>query len=112
IDLPITKKALQMMEIDEIGLDEIDRKILFSIIDKFGGGPVGLDTLSASTGEDPVTMEDVYEPFLLQLGFIARTPRGRIVLSAAYNHLNRSLPKDKKDIIETFEKFGDINGNN
>ncbi|MDD4211753.1 MAG: Holliday junction branch migration DNA helicase RuvB, partial [Clostridia bacterium] len=77
-------KALTMMEIDKIGLDFVDRRILNTIIDKFNGGPVGLDTLAASTGEEAITIEDVYEPYLLQLGFIARTPRGRIALTSAY----------------------------
>ena len=75
------------MEIDELGLDFIDRKILESIIKKFGGGPVGLDTLSATISEDATTIEDVYEPYLLQIGFIARTPRGRVALEPAYKHL-------------------------
>ena len=82
----ITNKTLQIMEIDELGLDTIDRKILLSIINKFGGGPVGLDTLSATISEDATTIEDVYEPYLLQLGFISRTPRGRIALEPAYKH--------------------------
>ncbi len=89
----ITDQALAKMEIDELGLDFIDRKILESIIYKFGGGPVGLDTLSATISEDPGTIEDVYEPYLLQLGFIARTPRGRIVLENAYRHLGISIPQ-------------------
>ena len=83
----ITDQALAKMEIDELGLDFIDRKILESIIYKFGGGPVGLDTLSATIGEDAGTIEDVYEPYLLQLGFIARIPRGRIAMENAYRHL-------------------------
>ncbi len=83
----ITDQALTKMEIDELGLDFIDRKILESIIYKFGGGPVGLDTLSATIGEDAGTIEDVYEPYLMQLGFIARTPRGRIAMENAYHHL-------------------------
>ena len=83
----ITDNALAKMEIDELGLDFIDRKILESIIYKFGGGPVGLDTLSATIGEDAGTIEDVYEPYLMQLGFIARTPRGRIALENAYHHI-------------------------
>lgn len=83
----ITDQALAKMEIDELGLDFIDRKILESIIYKFGGGPVGLETLSATISEDSGTIEDVYEPYLMQLGFISRTPRGRIALENAYNHL-------------------------
>ncbi len=88
----ITDQALSKMEIDELGLDFIDRKILESIIYKFGGGPVGLDTLSATISEDSGTIEDVYEPYLLQLGFIARTPRGRVALEPAYRHLGISYP--------------------
>lgn len=83
----IADKTLDIMEIDEIGLDFIDRKILNSIIHKFSGGPVGLDTLAATISEDATTIEDVYEPYLLQLGFIARTPRGRVALEPAYKHL-------------------------
>ena len=92
----IADQALAKMEIDELGLDFIDRKILESIIYKFGGGPVGLDTLSATIGEDSGTIEDVYEPYLLQLGFIARTPRGRVVLENAYNHLGLEVPSQNK----------------
>lgn len=84
----IASEALDMLDIDEIGLDDTDRNILKTIIQKFAGGPVGLDTLAASTGEENVTIEDVYEPYLLQMGFISRTPRGRIVTSSAYDHLN------------------------
>lgn len=79
--------ALGRMEIDDLGLDFVDRRILETMIHKFNGGPVGLDTLAAITGEESATIEDVYEPYLLQLGFIARTPRGRIALEPAYNHI-------------------------
>ncbi len=89
----ITDQALAKMEIDELGLDFIDRKILESIIYKFGGGPVGLDTLSATIGEDAGTIEDVYEPYLMQLGFVARTPRGRIAMENAYHHLGITYDK-------------------
>lgn len=82
----IANKTLEIMEIDELGLDTIDRKILLTMINKFKGGPVGLDTLSATISEDASTIEDVYEPYLLQLGFISRTPRGRTVLEPAYRH--------------------------
>ena len=100
IDEEMCKKALQMMDIDDLGLDLTDRKILLAMIEKFGGGPVGLETISASTGEDAVTIEDVYEPYLLQLGFIARTPRGRIVLPKAYKHLGKKLSEDKlKELV-------------
>ncbi|MBK5251639.1 MAG: Holliday junction branch migration DNA helicase RuvB [Peptostreptococcaceae bacterium] len=80
-------KAMELLEVDPLGLDGVDRKILMTIIEKFDGGPVGLDTLAASTGEEKNTIEDVYEPYLLQLGFINRTPRGRVVTSRGYKHL-------------------------
>jgi len=83
----VAREALELLEVDSIGLDEVDRKILRTIIEKYNGGPVGLDTLAASTGEESTTIEDVYEPFLLQMGFIARTPRGRVVTPLAYRHL-------------------------
>lgn len=88
----VAKRALDAMEVDEIGLDQTDRNMLLTIIQKFNGGPVGLDTLAASTSEDSETIEDVYEPYLLQLGFIARTPRGRIAMRAAYEHLGIVQP--------------------
>lgn len=86
IDLKVAKHALDALEVDEIGLDGVDRNMLLSIINKFSGGPVGLDTLAASIGEDPGTIEDVYEPFLIQLGFINKTPRGRMATKHAYEH--------------------------
>ena len=89
----IANKTLQIMEIDDLGLDTIDRKILTTMITKFGGGPVGLDTLAATISEDASTIEDVYEPYLLQLGFISRTPRGRVVMESAYKHFGLSLNK-------------------
>lgn len=85
----IADQALQMLEVDRLGLDRIDRTVLLTIIDKFDGGPVGLDTIAASIGEESETIEDVYEPYLLQIGFINRTPRGRIATRLAYDHLNR-----------------------
>ena len=87
------REALDILEIDELGLDHTDRTMLTSMIERFGGGPVGLDTLAATTGEDAATIEDVYEPYLLQLGFIMRTPRGRICTQAAYDHMNLPMPK-------------------
>ncbi len=87
IDISITQKALSLMEVDELGLDQVDRTILETMITKFGGGPVGIDTLSAATGEESSTIEDIVEPFLLQLGFVERTPRGRVCLPKAYKHL-------------------------
>lgn len=87
INLDVTRKSLEFMDVDELGLDAVDRNILETIIKKFNGGPVGLDTLSAATGEDATTIEDVVEPFLIQLGFIQRTPRGRVCTLGAYKHL-------------------------
>ena len=88
ISLEDAKHALDRLEIDELGLDNIDIRLLESLIDKFGGGPVGLDTLAATIGEEANTIEDVYEPYLLQLGFISRTPRGRVATKLAYDHLD------------------------
>ena len=89
----IAKKALERLEIDQKGLDSVDKNMILTMIKGFGGGPVGLDTLAATTGEDSNTIEDVYEPYLLQLGFINRTPRGRVVTKLAYEHY--SIPFDK-----------------
>ena len=86
IDVDVAKMSLDALEIDNIGLDGIDRTMLMTIIDKFAGGPVGLDTLAASIGEETETIEDVYEPYLLQLGFINKTPRGRMATKLAYQH--------------------------
>lgn len=90
-DVAVT--ALDLMDVDRMGLDHIDRNILLTMIQKFSGGPVGLDTLAAAIGEDPGTIEDVYEPYLLKNGFINRTPRGRIVTDAAYHHLGLEIPR-------------------
>lgn len=87
ITLEVANYALDILEVDKLGLDNADRNILVTIIEKFGGGPVGLDTLAASIGEDAGTLEDVYEPYLLKNGLINRTPRGRVVTEAAYTHL-------------------------
>ncbi|MGI5907593.1 MAG: Holliday junction branch migration DNA helicase RuvB [Christensenellales bacterium] len=89
----VADAALRLNEVDELGLDNEDRRLLLAIVDKFGGGPVGLDTLSAATGEEATTIEDVYEPYLLQLGFIQKTPRGRMATRLAYGHLGRRPPK-------------------
>jgi holliday junction DNA helicase RuvB len=86
--------ALDMLEVDVLGLDQVDRKILEAIIEKFRGGPVGLNTLAAATSEEMATIEDIYEPFLMQLGFLERTPRGRIVTQRAYKHLDKSTGLD------------------
>ena len=92
ITLDIAKEALALLEVDELGLDRVDREMLSTMMDKFSGGPVGLDTLAATTGEDPITIEDVYEPFLMQLGFVMRTPRGRVCTPAAWAHMKKSMP--------------------
>ena len=94
IDLQIAKISLDSMDIDDLGLDNIDRLILSTIIEKYDGGPVGLDTLSASTGEEPNTIEDVVEPYLIQLGFVSRTPKGRVCTKSAYEHLKIDYFKD------------------
>lgn len=92
------EKGLAMLEVDACGLDKTDQKLLMTIISKFGGGPVGLDTLAASISEETETIEDVYEPFLLQLGFLQRTPRGRVATQAAYEHMGFAYPmKDGQD---------------
>ena len=88
------EKTLDMLAIDELGLDAVDRNMLTAMIVKFGGRPVGLDTIAAATGEDASTIEDVYEPYLLRLGFIARTPRGRVLLPAGYSHMGYAPPQD------------------
>lgn len=94
----ITKKvandALKLLEIDSLGLDSVDKKLIITIIDNFGGGPVGLDTLAASTGEERTTIEDVYEPYLLQLGFLNRTPRGRVATKRCYDYFNIEYKED------------------
>jgi len=93
IDLDITRHSLLALDIDERGLDEMDRRLLFTIIEKFSGGPVGIETLSASLREERDTIEDVYEPYLLQEGFIERTPRGRLATRHAYQHLGLNVPQ-------------------
>jgi len=96
--------ALKMLEIDDLGLDSIDVKLLKSMAEKFGGGPCGLDTLAATINEDGNTIEDVYEPYLLQLGFIARTPRGRVLLSRGYEHIGLKMPESKLKQYAIFER--------
>ena len=88
IDSNIANYALGCLDIDELGLDAIDRRMLETIIRLYDGGPVGLETLAATIGEESITLEDVYEPYLMQLGFLARTPRGRCATKLAYDHLN------------------------
>lgn len=96
ITAAIAKDALNHLEVDEFGLDEIDRRILETIIAKFGGGPVGLTTIAAATSEDVATLEEVYEPFLMQIGFLDRTPRGRVATKRAYDHLGHDMPKERQ----------------
>lgn len=93
------KTALKGMEIDELGLDAIDRRLLMTMIKNYNGGPVGLETISAAVGEESVTIEDVYEPYLMQIGFLARTPRGRVVTPAGYEHM-RIKPNSNDDVNE------------
>ena len=93
ITIDLAQYSLELMQVDRLGLDHIDHKLLKGIIEKFRGGPVGVETIAASIGEESTTIEDVYEPYLLQIGFIQRTPRGRIATSAAYEHFGMELPK-------------------
>ncbi|MEP6768760.1 MAG: Holliday junction branch migration DNA helicase RuvB [Acidobacteriota bacterium] len=92
IDLDTARQALARLEVDEHGFDEVDRKILSTIIEKFGGGPVGIGSIAASIGEDRGTLEDLYEPYLIQAGFLQRTPRGRVASASAYRHLGITPP--------------------
>ena len=100
IDVPIARYALEALNIDKYGLDQIDNKILLTIIDKFKGGPVGITTIATALGEDAGTVEDVYEPFLIKEGFIKRTPRGREVTELAYRHLGRFKASAEKDLFD------------
>ncbi|MGH1294681.1 Holliday junction branch migration DNA helicase RuvB [Bacillus pretiosus] len=93
VTMEITQMALELLQVDKLGLDHIDHKLLIGIIEKFRGGPVGLETVSATIGEESHTIEDVYEPYLLQIGFLQRTPRGRIVTPLAYEHFGMEMPK-------------------
>ena len=96
INQAVTREALRALAIDKLGLDEVDRKILSTIISKFKGGPVGVRTISAATSEEPDTIEDVYEPYLLQIGFLARTSQGRVATEHAYKHLGIKQPENNK----------------
>ena len=102
ITADVTKHAMNVMEADGLGLDAVDKNILTTIIDKFSGGPVGIDTLASATGEDAATIEDVYEPYLMQLGFIARTPRGRICMPNAYKHLDKKISKERLEALSIY----------
>lgn len=95
IDLEITKEGLDALGIDDMGLERLDREILMAIIERFKGGPVGIDTIAASIGEERVTIEDAYEPYLIQIGFLSRTPKGRMVTSLAYKHLGLTPPEEE-----------------
>lgn len=104
VTIDIARNALARMEIDELGLDFTDRRLLTTIIEIFKGGPVGLETIAAAIGEDANTIEDVCEPYLMQIGFLARTPRGRICLSAAYKHMNKMISEDKLEELDFIER--------
>lgn len=95
IDLPTVRKALDLLQVDDHGLDEVDRKMLLTMINFYHGGPVGLKTIAANIGEETNTIEEMYEPYLLQIGYLSRTPRGRVVTPAAYQHLGINYPSDK-----------------
>jgi len=92
IDLAVARESLELLQVDKLGLDHIDHKLLKGIIERFRGGPVGLDTIAASIGEESETIEDVYEPYLLQIGFLQRTPRGRVVTPLVYHHFGMEVP--------------------
>ncbi|HEY4554653.1 MAG TPA: Holliday junction branch migration DNA helicase RuvB, partial [Bacillaceae bacterium] len=94
ITLNLADEALGLLQVDRLGLDHVDHKLLKGIIDKFRGGPVGIDTIAASIGEEPSTIEDVYEPYLLQIGFLQRTPRGRVVTGQVYSHFKMEVPQE------------------
>ena len=93
---PVAETALDLLDVDRYGLDEIDQKIMMTILEKYRGGPVGVNTIAASISEEPSTIEEVYEPYLIQLGFLNRTPRGRVATAAAYDyfHVKRKTPED------------------
>jgi Holliday junction DNA helicase RuvB len=100
IDGRVAHEALTLFKVDEAGFDEMDRKLLLAIIDKFDGGPVGIETLSAALGENKDTIEDLYEPYLIQEGYLDRTPRGRVATRRAYEHLDRKATKRQKQLFE------------
>lgn len=100
ITRPVADEALQALEIDHLGLDPIDHRMLCAVIEHYGGGPVGLETLAATIGEEAITLEDVYEPYLMQLGFLTRTPRGRCATRRAYEHLGLGVPASLAEVPE------------
>lgn len=97
IEHSLTQKALELLQVDRLGLDHIDHKLLKGIIEKFRGGPVGLETIAATIGEESTTIEDVYEPYLLQIGFLQRTPRGRVVTDLVYRHFGMEVPSIERN---------------
>lgn len=97
LTVDVAATGLKALDVDERGLDTMDRRLLMVLIDKFGGGPVGVDTLGVALAEDPETLTDVYEPYLIQCGFLARTPRGRVATENAYRHLQRPIPKTQQE---------------
>lgn len=103
VTLADARRALAKMEIDELGLDETDRNLLRALIEKFGGGPAGIDTLAATINEDVNTIEDVYEPYLMQLGFLARTPRGRVCLKGGYEHMGIKMSEAVRRQLSVFD---------
>ena len=103
VSLDVAQAGLQLFGVDELGLDKVDRAILDAVCRRFGGGPVGLSTLAVSIGEQPETVEDVYEPFLLQLGLLMRTPRGRVATPAAFAHLDMDAPPDAPSVASLFD---------
>ena len=99
IDVPVCNAALEQLDVDEAGFDRMDRRLLLSLIDKFDGGPVGLDTLAAAIGEEKQTVEDVYEPYLLKEGYLKRTHRGRVATRRAYLHFERPFAGDQQRLL-------------
>ena len=106
----IAKIALDRLEIDALGLDSIDRRLLETMIRNYSGGPVGLETLAAAVGEEAVTLEDVCEPFLMQIGFLSKTPRGRVATALAYKHLGMPPPAEQSN-FEQMSILGDLSNN-
>ncbi len=105
ISRQVAEDGLELMQVDALGLDQVDRKMLLAVIDKYGGGPVGLETLAAATSEEAETIEDVYEPYLMQMGFLQRTPRGRVATRLSYEYLGRPYPEDAGNNPQQFRLF-------
>ena len=101
----VAEKALDMLEVDEFGLDVLDRQLLLAVMERFDGGPVGIDSLAAAIGEERGTLEDVVEPFLIQSGFLTRTPRGRVATRAAWTHFGLQAPADASGQNRIFERM-------